>query len=369
MAKKTKEPVSVRFKDLKNGDKSIYLDIYVDGKRHYEFLKLYISKKTDAASRAANTNAMTATNAIKAQRILDITNGKAGITKKNGKRLLLDEVDKYIEIKEEEGKSQNYIWTCKALYKKLKEIAPKTQVKDVDQAWCRNFATRLKDVVSENSAYLYMTLLSSVFIHLVKKNEIPSNPIKEIKIRKKETSRTYLTAEELKKIINAKPKTKARECVKMAFLFSCFCGLRWSDIKALRWSDIYDDGKGKKHITITMQKTKDSLNLPLSEEAIRWMPARPKRSEDTDLIFADLPTNKSANMHLDKLQKETGIKKPITFHVARHTFATLSLTAGVDIYTTSKLCGHKSISTTQIYAKIIDEKKVEAVNKIANLFG
>lgn len=145
----------------------------------------------------------------------------------------------------------------------------------------------------------------------------------------------------------------------------CFCGLRISDVKALTWGDVEKDGEHWK-LKIRQQKTQAPLYLPLSEQAKKFIPERGEATDD-DLVFANLPCEQSMNRHLKDWAKAAGIKKKVTLHTARHTFATLTLTKGGDIYTVSKLLGHADIQTTQVYAKIVDKKKVEAVNMLNDI--
>ena len=173
--------------------------------------------------------------------------------------------------------------------------------------------------------------------------------------------RVYLTADELRKLINA---TCINNEVRNAFLFSCMCGLRWSDINALKWGDIKRDGDNWK-IEIRMVKTRELLYLPLSDEAKNFLPARDEKA-DSDFIFT-LPTLWWAEKNIADWLKDSKINKHVTFHCGRHTFATLMLTQGADLYTTSKLLGHTDVKTTQIYAKIVDAKKAEAVNLLNGL--
>ena len=116
-----------------------------------------------------------------------------------------------------------------------------------------------------------------------------------------------------------------------------------------------------------MQKTKDPIYLPLSNEALRWMPERGEKRAD-DKVF-DLPCFSQVNDRLKVWAKAAGINKNMTFHTARHTFATMMLTLGADLYTTSKLLGHSDVQITQVYAKIVNQKKDEAVNLVNGLFG
>lgn len=118
-----------------------------------------------------------------------------------------------------------------------------------------------------------------------------------------------------------------------------------------------------------MQKTKEPLYLPLSQQALSFLPERKKGDSMHAPIFNnDIRLNCVVNKYLKRWADAAGITKTVTFHVARHTFATTSLTLGADLYTTSKLLGHTNISITQVYAKIVNEKKNEAVDLFDRVF-
>ena len=157
-----------------------------------------------------------------------------------------------------------------------------------------------------------------------------------------------------------------REDVKRAYLFSCYCGLRLSDVYALRWKDIILDGEQYRMSTV-MKKTVTPIYLPLSRHAIRWLPERNGEGDESK-IFDGLPAEPNINKVLAKWVETAKIAKKITYHTSRHTFATMMLTLGADLYTVSKLLGHANVKTTQIYAKIVDSKKVEAVNLVDSVF-
>ena len=115
-----------------------------------------------------------------------------------------------------------------------------------------------------------------------------------------------------------------------------------------------------------MQKTKEPIYLPLSPEALKWMPERGEKTSE-DHVF-DLPSPTMINTLLKPWAKAAGIDKRFSFHTSRHTFATMLLTLGADLYTVSKLLGHSQIKNTQVYAEIINRRKVEAVNLADNVF-
>ena len=145
---------------------------------------------------------------------------------------------------------------------------------------------------------------------------ITINPTKEFdfadKVRQEPSRREYLTIEELKLLI----ATPCRhEIIKQAFLFSCLCGLRVSDIRKLTWSDLQQSG-GRVRIEIKMQKTKEPLYLPISDEALKWLPERGE-AKDGDIIFP-LTHEGTVNDTLQHWAKVAGITKHISFHVAKH---------------------------------------------------
>lgn len=198
---------------------------------------------------------------------------------------------------------------------------------------------------------------------------IIKNPGREIdpklKPRSEQNTRCYLTIEEVQKIINT--PYRAKNHVKEAFLFACFTGLRYSDIYKLTWGELTVGPDGTMRLDTKMKKIGKDIFIPLSDNAIAWLPERGDAT-DNARIFYKLPDQVgNADARLHTLTKKAGINKHVSFHVARHTFATLTLTYGADLYTVSKLLGHANMRTTQIYAKIVDENKRKAVNLISAL--
>lgn len=174
--------------------------------------------------------------------------------------------------------------------------------------------------------------------------------------------RTFLTADELRRMADT---PCLNDEVKRAFLFACFCGLRVSDITTLQVGDILPDGHGGSMVHKRQVKTRAIVDVPLSEAAMRYLPDTTGRKAD-ELLFT-LPNVFTINYDVKAWAKAAGIEKRVTFHVARHTFATLMLTVGGDLFTTSKLLGHQDIRTTQIYAEIVDQKKREQTALLNNI--
>lgn len=368
---KIKEPVRLRMKSLSDGSKSLYLDIYRDGKRTYEYLKMYIIPETDNNARKQNQVTMTAANAIKSKRIIELTNGEAGIETKE-KVFLLDWMEIYRENQEKhEKKDGNQI---KVATRILKAYAGERKTLDqIDRKFCLDYidylyteyrpkGKRLSNFTLRN----YCRVLNSALNAAVRAKLIVANPLNELerseKIRLPESKRSYMTIEEVRALIDTPMKN---ETVKSAYLFSCFCGLRVSDIVGLKWKDVFID-RGQYRLAVSMQKTKEPIYLPLSPEALKWMPERGDKTAE-DHVF-DLPSPSMMNILIKPWAKAAGIAKRFTFHTARHTFATMMLTLGADLYTTSKLLGHADVKMTQVYAKIINQKKDDAVNLVNGLF-
>ena len=141
---------------------------------------------------------------------------------------------------------------------------------------------------------------------------------------------------------------------------------RLSDVYALKWKDLVRDGDIWR-VGIVMKKTATPNYLPLSKQATAWMPERGDAA-DSDNVFARLPKGQYLNDLIKAWAKEAGLSKHVTFHTSRHTFATMLLTLAADLYTVSKLLGHANVKTTQIYGKIVDQKKDDAVSRIDKAF-
>lgn len=390
-AKKTqkpKEPVRIRLKELSNGNRSIYLDIYSKGKRSYEFLKLYLIPEVDDSARTQNANTLKAANFIKSQRIIQLTNDEAGVVSKDSLRskiLLIDWMEEYKRKKAETGQSKSNALTIVSVINHLKTYRGEgVLLADVDENYCRGFIRYLQTAktevgkkkitirtVSRLTASSYFVCFASALNEAVRRKLIPANPTKYLSqddrrmLRATPPRRGYLSLEELQKLIDTECKFPQ---IKQAFLFGCFCGLRISDIRALRWSNV-EQNDGQWSVSVIMTKTKELLYLPLSDEAVEYLPDRGTAAKD-DPVFSMLPDNSTTlNNRLKKWLESAGIDKKVCFHVSRHTFATSLLTLGADLYTTSKLLGHKNIHTTQIYAEIINQKKVDAVNLMGAAFN
>jgi len=367
---KVKEPIRLRTKELADGSKSLYLDIYRNGKRTYEYLKMYLIPETDRNARQQNETTMAAANAIKSKRIIELTSGEAGIVNHKDKVYLQDWMQTYKENQEKRDKK--VVSQIKSVAHILKDYAGERFTLDrVDITFCQGYIDYMLTTyrpkgkpIAASTRNTYYQIFNGALNAAVRAKRILRNPFNEMdkseKPKMPESVRSYMTIEEVRALI-ATPMEN--EKVKSAYLFSCFCGLRISDILRLKWKDIFVDN-GQYRLSVAMQKTKEPIYLPLSNEALRWMPERGDKTADEHVF--ELPT--TVNQLIKPWAKAAGISKRFTFHTARHTFATMLLTLGADLYTVSKLLGHTSVKMTQVYAKIINKKKDDAVNLTNGLF-
>ena len=179
-------------------------------------------------------------------------------------------------------------------------------------------------------------------------------------ISKEDTEIQFLTFEEIQVLSRAIPKTESGKEVARMFLFGSFTGLSLANLETLTYEQI--EGESVKFFRT---KTEKWIYFPLSKTALSLIDNTVNK-EPSARIF-NIPQRRHATRLLKKWGAQAGIKKNMHYHIARHTFATLSLTSGADLYTVSKLIGHKNLSTTQIYAEVIDSVKRQAVNNLPQL--
>lgn len=372
---KVKEPVRIRQKALAHGNASIYLDIYHRGVRRYEFLRLYLRPVTCKADKLLNEQVMEQANVIKAQRTLELNSQRLGLANNSEEHTKLTAyVEQYRAASQKTHRGQSYVNLIKGMTKHLEACLGKRMttltVAEVDKTLCREFATYLSQQaatggrhLSAVSAYHYFGVFKYMLAEAVRDGIIATNPAEQL--RKKElpqrpvVHKGYLSPEELAVLA----ATESRHLVvKQAFLFCCFTGLRYSDVSQLTWQSVSQQG-GCSYLSIVMQKTQEPFRCKLSEEALHWLPAR----QGEGLTFK-LPALSTVERTLRQWVKTAGISKHVTFHLARHSYATMALMAGADIYTISKLLGHRNITTTTTYASMVDSKRDAATDSVSQLF-
>ena len=211
--------------------------------------------------------------------------------------------------------------------------------------------------ISQNTASTYFAIFKAGLKQAFVDGYLTIDISAKVKgIQEQESRREYLTVEELNRLA----QTPCDPLLKRAALFSALTGIRHCDIQKLKWSEV-EMFNGNYRLNFTQQKTKGVEYMPISEQAFQLCGER----QDGDLlVFAGLPSPSWINRPIKRWVEAAGIKKHISFHCFRHSYATLQLAGGTDIYTVSKMLGHTNVRTTQIYAKVVDAKKENATKRI-----
>ena len=216
--------------------------------------------------------------------------------------------------------------------------------------------------ITRNSASGYWSTFRGLLKILYRNGLIRTNVNDFLeKIETEDVVKDYLSVEELYKLAETPCK---KPVLKTASLFSCMTSLRISDILALCWEDIVDYSAGGKCVHIITKKNRSEDIIPISEEALDLIGYSPDKR---GMVFKGLQRSWTQT-YMKGWIRSAGITKKITFHSYRHTFGTMMMTVGADLYTTCKLMGHADVRTTQIYAKIVDSKKIEAVDMVDRMF-
>jgi site-specific recombinase XerD len=241
-------------------------------------------------------------------------------------------------------------------------------VKELNYEFVSQFDFWLKTVrkCQKNAALKYIGNLKKIVLECLKKGWIKVDPFINFKGKRTEVIRVALTREELQSLTEKVFEIDRLNHVRDIFLFSCYTGLAYIDVYRLRRDNIVDGFDGSKWIMTARQKTETPTRLPLLPAASEIM----EKYADEKICVAKglvLPvlSNQKMNSYLKEIGDQCGINKSLTFHIARHTFATtVTLSNGVPIETVSKMLGHKSLKHTQHYAKIVDQKISEDMSAL-----
>lgn len=278
-------------------------------------------------------------------------------------------IHKLVQLRQEKIKNHTQDVDL-SLLKHLKTFAGKeVNTSNIDADFCYRFAQYLtiKANIKASSAKTYLQKLNAILHEAVSMNYMTYNPMPQIsKLVPKTLSKEkdYLTVEEVKRLEKA-------ECphliTKLAFLFSCFTGLRLSDIETLKWSNIHKSNNLYMLIK-TQVKTGTEIRIPLNKQAIEILNVlQLKKIANSENVFTMYSRTTTA-ADLKAWAQRAKINKHITFHVSRVSFVTISISAGINIYVVSKLCGHSNVKTTQIYARMTDRTYIDAIILLDNIF-
>jgi integrase len=376
--------VKLRQKKISGNRHSLYLDFYPAIPHHEtgeltrrEFLGHYLfDKPINETDELHNKEALQLAEQIRQKRDKQL-NGNEALNEYEKRMLAKD-------AKERELGESSFIQYFQKLINKLKGsnhdswaccfnylngfTGGNLKFENLNETFCNDFREHLlttksnksdKVTLSQNSALAYFNKFKAALKQAYKDGFLQTDLNAKVEtIKQAETRRNFLTLQELNKLVKAECNNPM---LKRAALFSALTGLRFSDIQKLVWGELeFIEGNGY-FILFTQQKTKGVEMMPISEQAFSLLG---ERKEPTSQVFEGLTYSAYSNKHLYQWIGAAGISKDITFHSFRHTYATLQLSKGTDIYTVSKMLGHRDLKTTQIYARIVDDLKRKAADKI-----
>ena len=385
--------VEIKERVLPTGNRSLYLEYYETGFRKKEYLGIFLAPENSAKARKHNKEALLKAQEIKAQRILcppDLhsTDGKK---QRNStlKLTWLEWCDEYIRWSEDCGNSRKMLQHKGVVRKRIAlylENRGKKGIllKDVDREvvsglfdFMRNEYRNPRQIKTDGGKLADYTLLlfeetvKAIFNKAVRSDLIASNPIHDLtkgeRFHAPDKHREFLTPEELTRFLNVETATGNERQVQLAFGLSSMTGLRLGDMQHLRWSDIKDID-GTPTISISQRKTKRVVSIPLNDLAQSLLPPRDESNPDA-LVYHLVKKSDNISKYVRRIKDKAGIEKDFTYHSSRHTTATLAITAGADISAVKEMLGHGSVTSTEVYAKVSLDKKIQAVNLTDGVFG
>ena len=372
--------VKLRKKPISENRQSLYLDFYppiphfqTGEPTRREFLGLYIyDKSNNPLDKKHNKETIQIAEQLRQKRENDLNKPEvySGYELEQLRIRELGEknfVEYFKDLADKRKASNHDNWLSSYNYL-LAFTNGKLKFADLNEKLCNDFKDfllnaqmprRNKAKLAQNSAVSYFNKFKATLKQAYKDGYLMTDLNSSVEqIKYQETKRNYLTLDELNSLVITECNNPT---MKRAAIFSAFTGMRFIDLKNLIWDDIQFSKEEGYCVHFTQQKTKGVEVLQISEQAFKWLG---ERRQPNDKVFEGLNYSAYENKFLYQWIGAAGITKDITFHCFRHTYATLQLSLGTDIYTVSKMLGHKDLKTTQVYAKIIDQKKREAANRI-----
>ncbi|MBP3236524.1 MAG: site-specific integrase [Bacteroidales bacterium] len=383
--------VEIKERALKGGNRGLYMEYYEKGFRKRENLHLYLIPDDATNAKSINKRTYLKAMAVRSDRILN----PPEFDKKPGQEdgidcttTWLEWCDEYIRYSVGCGNGESAMQHKKTARKRIKEYLERKGRTDI----------LLKDVTTEiiSGLYDYMRndyrnpgqikvrdgrlsdyslrhfgeTINAIFNKALREGRIGYNPLRGLNTLERfhvpDKYREYLTPDELTRFLAVEPATETERQVQKAFGLSCMTGLRLGDVQRLRWDDIKPMGEGWA-VSIVQQKTGNQVTVPLNGLALSLLPPRPENDDEN--VFRLPGKSGKVTKYVRSIRDKAGITgKELTYHCSRHTAATLAISAGAELYSVSKILGHRNLVSTQVYAKVNLDKKIEAVNLTKGLF-
>ena len=358
--------VTLRKREYPSGKVALYLDYYPAIRNpvtlkmtRREYLGMYLTKARTPEARLLNAEKTRQAEAVRAQREISLFNEQYGFIDKSKQKA--DFLAYFKALLPQHRQQWTLVYNHFSAY-----VNGKCSFADITVELCSGFRNHLlnakqlrnkKKQLSKTTASGYWITFLGWLSYARQKGYLTENINKHLQqIKTEQSHRENLTVEELNQLVKTPCEN---EEFKRACLFSALTGLRHSDIKKLRWKEIRINNE-QATLYFKQQKTKKPEYQPISQQALELC-GKPKDPEQLVFNIPDIPWTAKP---LKRWIESAGIKKHITFHCFRHTYATLQLASGTDIYTVSKALGHSDIKTTQIYLKVVDETKQKTTQAI-----
>lgn len=358
--KTNKMSVTLRKRENKDFTTTLYLDIYHNGKRHFEFLKeCKLVRIANPADRVSNKEKLSLAGQIRDKRSIQLQSSEEGIIPNDNKKVELRAYfESYITNYTKKDKRN-----VEGAYNKFLAFIKEEQVsvitlRQLNESILEDFADYLKQKCSGEGAHSYFARFKKVLRQAVKDKILLQSPANDVSIEREESfTKDILTIDEIQKLASTDISNKE---VKRAFLFSCFTGLRWVDVKDLKWKHI--DLKSNL-LSKVQAKTDVKVSVTLNNTALSLLPAK---GEKEALVY-NLPSHTGALKTLKLWLEKAEIEKHITWHCARHSFATNLIVYDTDVLIVSKLLGHNTLKYTQRYTHIANDLKKKATDNLPTI--
>ena len=374
--------VILRKKPLKSGKDSLYLEINRNGKREYEFIKLYLSGKKRGT--AADKETMALAEKIRTQREHELVVQEQGLPAIKSRNA---DFFAYFEVWAKGRKRILRILTHLRTFHKPNVVLP---FRGITKKFLLDFQDYLTEGRSANTTREYLGYLGMAFDDAVREGFLNRNPFVDLArseiVKRTEPDTQFLTLEQVQLLANTEVKGMPED-MRDGFLLECFCGVRFGDLHRLTKEQIQFmevEGGERMFINFRQGKTQQAEFLPLSAMAETILRRRLLRLEEKaelgikeERLFPRIHA-KSGRAHsalvkmlywLERWGKAAELPFKLTTHIGRHNFATLSLNNGTQLKTVSRLLGHQRIATTERYAKVMDRSKIEAVDRMPGIEG